>query len=52
LTVAASVMKQDLRETTTTATFVAVVDPGTCISFQFARCRFSVFCYLLFNLDL
>jgi len=38
--------------TNTTATFVAVVDPGTRISFLFARCPFSVFCYLLISYGL
>jgi len=30
----------NLKKTNTTATFVAVVDSGTRISFQFARCRY------------
>jgi len=44
-----SVCVENKKTSTTTVTFVAVLDPRTCISFLFNRCRYlSIFGILLF----
>ena len=42
-----TIVQYVLTDNKLTATFLAVLDLGTQISFIFVRCRFYVFCYLL-----